>query len=72
MFVKKADDNGKITYHGSVAKKDHRACKYSIYCKYFDAGSAACTTDDIASSYCGAYDLFDNFIIDKAAPVAKE
>ena len=72
MFVKKADDNDKITNHGGVAKKDHGACKYAGYCRYFDESSAACTTDEIASSYCGAYDLFDNFIIDKEAPVAKE
>jgi len=72
LFVKKADNNDKIIKHDRVAKKHHHGCKYSIYCKYFDANSTACTIDDIASSYCGAYDLFDNFIIDKAAPVAKE
>jgi hypothetical protein len=37
-------------------------CKYATYCKYYKP-SKMCLTDDVASSECGTYDLFDNYII---------
>ena len=67
VFVKKADDKNikKITNRVEIPKNHHGACKYARYCRYFDANSSVCITEDIASSYCGSYDSFDNFIIAK-------
>ena len=46
-------------------EKFEGACKYSPYCRYFQESSCTCLNDDQASSDCGTYDQFDNFILDK-------
>jgi hypothetical protein len=71
VFVKKAGNNSKIASRNDTAI-NQGGCKYASCCRYFERSSAACTSDEIASSYCGAYDLFDNFIVGKSKQLAKE
>jgi len=68
VFIKKADEtNGKGNTNRDDATKTHRGgCKYADYCRYFDANSIPCLKEEIASSDCGSYDLFDNFIVKKS------
>ncbi|WP_337861953.1 hypothetical protein [Nitrososphaera sp.] len=37
------------------------ACKYAQMCKFYRSQSYTCSDQEEASTYCGTYDLFDNF-----------
>ncbi len=45
----------------AIGWKRALGCKYAQLCRFCQSNARICKDDTEASSYCGAYDLFDNF-----------